>query len=878
MEGSSSTLQTKPVLGSSNMDGASSLGTGKQGLTKNVTGGVSVILPAISPRGSGSSIPRLGRRSEPCDKKPQQRPPTSEAQNVRASPTEGISSNTTLRYVVQMGNNSMLVRSIMKQRRCWMPAPGDPRHSATTVEYDKKTCKPIQIGICRPNATVHFLWTQFVIRDYYAAMMQMKGAAVMRNSEGKLEVKMVGDAVGPMIHNHFEGNAALCTKAGFCESWVEMFKAENKDPFDSFPLTFSIRTDQDESFKEFEEAFDTLAKEDNQKVWIVKPGDYSNRGSGIRIYDNKQEIKERILSKERMWVVQKYIERPLLVRRRKFDIRAYCLVDFDLKAFYYEDAYLRTTSEEWNLLQLGNKLAHLNNDAIQNHGQNYGKYEVANKKSLKEFQKYLQSCGYNVSVEEDIMVQIKDRMHDAIMGVYKRLNPNNLSCFEIYGFDFMIDNEFNVWIIEVNTNPCLDQCNNHLSRLLPAMLDDAFTHTIDKIFPPKTNSTEKLEPQESKWTLIFDPATDDGRVLSPGRLLSESLPGHEAILKGPLDPFRDGKKALTNDNNGREACNGPKHHFDKTLKKNSPPVITEKSEAIPIKSRGLMEPTHRSSNKEMVARSTERSTRRQESIHKTREKGSLRGVSLEKGPRSSIVGTQSTGLRSPSHRSIEKEQATGLQKLETGGGSPSQKLLDKGNRNDDLSTRPSNSFKSDIVTGRSPSHKSLEKNYRGSPNPDGIHLLQKELKLRSVTPPLTASVHDHSFPVSRGATHRSKSVEKGVRSKVDDPGPLGVPLEAAGIDKRNDGKRLDRRTDSGTVFVDGSDLADRSDKKNGEVPRITLGREETASPDQRKGDDTKTTGRLIAGRVSHNIPLRESKDIERNVQDLIINGSGTPLF
>ena len=42
--------------------------------------------------------------------------------------------------------------------------------------------------------------------------------------------------------------------------------------------------------------------------------------------------------------------------------------------------------------------------------------------------------------------------------VKKKLNPENRKfCFEIFGFDFMIDQDFTVWLIECNTNPCLEE-------------------------------------------------------------------------------------------------------------------------------------------------------------------------------------------------------------------------------------------------------------------------------------------------------------------------------------------------------------------------------------------------------------------------------------
>jgi D-alanine-D-alanine ligase-like ATP-grasp enzyme len=49
-----------------------------------------------------------------------------------------------------------------------------------------------------------------------------------------------------------------------------------------------------------------------------------------------------------------------------------------------------------------------------------------------------------------------------------KLNPNKRRyCFEVFGYDFIIDADMKMWLIEVNTNPCLDESSSLLKRLIP---------------------------------------------------------------------------------------------------------------------------------------------------------------------------------------------------------------------------------------------------------------------------------------------------------------------------------------------------------------------------------------------------------------------------
>ncbi len=56
---------------------------------------------------------------------------------------------------------------------------------------------------------------------------------------------------------------------------------------------------------------------------------------------------------------------------------------------------------------------------------------------------------------------MKDLVIDCYLSAINSLNPNKRdNCFELMGFDFMIDEDFRVWLIEVNTNPYFGVLND----------------------------------------------------------------------------------------------------------------------------------------------------------------------------------------------------------------------------------------------------------------------------------------------------------------------------------------------------------------------------------------------------------------------------------
>jgi hypothetical protein len=73
-----------------------------------------------------------------------------------------------------------------------------------------------------------------------------------------------------------------------------------------------------------------------------------------------------------LWVVQKYIEAPVLVHGRKFDIRQFAMVTPDGSVYMYSDSYVRTCSAEYDVNNLDVKAIHLTNDAVQKVLDSYG--------------------------------------------------------------------------------------------------------------------------------------------------------------------------------------------------------------------------------------------------------------------------------------------------------------------------------------------------------------------------------------------------------------------------------------------------------------------------------------------------------------------------
>ena len=151
----------------------------------------------------------------------------------------------------------------------------------------------------------------------------------------------------------------------------------------------------------------------NRNVWIIKPACMS-RGRGIGCYNNIDDLLRHANIQTKMsstanaaagglaasrrtellaledgprrgsvadkWVVQRYIERPLIVHRRKFDLRQWVVVSSwnPLKVWFYDKCYVRFAAEDYDgeTGDIGNIFAHLTNNCIARHSLDFAAKDV----------------------------------------------------------------------------------------------------------------------------------------------------------------------------------------------------------------------------------------------------------------------------------------------------------------------------------------------------------------------------------------------------------------------------------------------------------------------------------------------------------------------
>ena len=356
--------------------------------------------------------------------------------------------------------------------------------------------------------------------------------------------------------NHIEFCSNLSNKLNLYYNLFRHCESKKLNLFDYFPFTICLSLSQSnfknqiESFKQFcldlpdytpksevkyVEKFSILGSKrtgENQTInipstyntgsnmWIIKPINL-NRGRCIQVLNDTDAIVEYLEKLQEMKklegdnnnnfkcehiLLQKYLESPLLYQGRKFDIRIWIMLIAGQEncVYIFKQGHLKATCGQYDI-NSSSPFIHLTNYSVQKHNADFSKIEIGNEISYDEFQEELDKTNTGKNFFKDIYPKIVYIIRLAVGSGKSNLNHlNRTNCFEIFGCDFILDQKFKPYLLEINLNPGLEISSPLISKLIPRMVDDALKLTIDaKYYKNKEESSkyhvDGYDDNENMW-------------------------------------------------------------------------------------------------------------------------------------------------------------------------------------------------------------------------------------------------------------------------------------------------------------------------------------------------------------------------------------------
>lgn len=256
--------------------------------------------------------------------------------------------------------------------------------------------------------------------------------------------------------NHFPSMNCLSRKDNLGKNLMRMRRYFPED-YDFVPATWHLPNEYGD--------FRSQCTQSKGRTYIVKP-EAMSQGKGIYLIKSHEELDIR-----EHCVVQRYVSDPYLIEGLKFDLRLYVLIYGcdPLRLYLYNEGLARLATEEYeqpSRYNMKNVYVHLTNYAINKRSENFvfntdeDEANTGHKRSLSFVWSYIDSHGGD---SKELQQKIKSLIVKTFCAVqpqlaqpYRTSQPNDVEnnmCFEILGFDILVDSSLNPWLLEVNHSP-----------------------------------------------------------------------------------------------------------------------------------------------------------------------------------------------------------------------------------------------------------------------------------------------------------------------------------------------------------------------------------------------------------------------------------------
>lgn len=220
----------------------------------------------------------------------------------------------------------------------------------------------------------------------------------------------------------------------------------------------------------------------------TKPEEHRSTGPKKRSYYTRPEAYP--LGVDR-FVIQKFVEKPMLYKGHKFDIKVFALYTQHREVYLFSESLVYLAAAPFDIEKL-NKDSHMANLAVSCKSPEFGRAVPGNVISLKALETYLASTypapaagakegkGFNKEKMHESIKKIVTRCFDSTFDILEK--QKRCYNFELFSFDLIMDENFKLWLLEVNSGPSLEGTNEYSNHFMARMADDAFKMTIDQYF------------------------------------------------------------------------------------------------------------------------------------------------------------------------------------------------------------------------------------------------------------------------------------------------------------------------------------------------------------------------------------------------------------